>query len=110
MSETEAHAHRHPIEDWPFGDAPTTAVFTSSQVFQSNAPILLVFHDHDGEWQLLHGPVTEGDECHLVCFGCAFDRDESIGALNALPIGWRASRTTPASPWELEPYEDSDAD
>ena len=110
MSETQAHLHRHLESEWPFGDPIKSSGFTSGQVFSEGAPILLAFHDHDGEWQFLHGPVVEGDECNLICFGCALDRDQSLRSLATLPSGWCASRDTPTSPWQCASYEDSDAE
>ena len=74
------------------------------------APVLLVFHDHDGEWQFLHGATTEQDECRVVCLGCAYEHDNAIGILATLPNGWMAHRDSVDGPWHSEPYEDSDSD
>ena len=107
MRTVQEHSHSFLPNAWPFPDASNTAAFTSSQVL-NGAPILLVTHDHDGEWQFLHGEVTEQDECRLICLGCAYDRDNAIGILAELQGGWMASRASAESTWECEPYGASD--
>ena len=104
MDTVQEHSHNFLPGAWPFSDAVNTAAFTSAQVLDG-APILLVFHDHDGEWQFLHGPVTEQDECRLVCLGCVYDRDNAVGILRDLQPGWMASRSSTTSAWECEPYD-----
>ena len=65
----------------------------------------MVFHDHDGEWQFLHGPVTEDDECKVICLGCIFECDETVGILAEMPSGWMAYRDSIGDAWQSEPYE-----
>ena len=72
--------------------------------------MLVVYHDHDGEWQFLHGDVTDEDECIVICMGCAFERTPTLADLAALPPGWRAARCGIDSPWVSEPYESSDSE
>ncbi len=81
------------------------ACFTSAQVIDGNAPFLVVFHDHEGEWQFLHGEVGEDDECKIICLGCAYSRDQSIGILSDLPAGWMAYRDSVNESWQSEPYD-----
>jgi hypothetical protein len=103
----QEHSHNFLPNAWPFADAVNTTAFASVQVLDG-APILLVFRDHDGEWQFLHGPATEQDECCLICLGCAYDRDRGVGILAGLEPGWMASRSSPTDSWNCEPYESDD--
>lgn len=41
--------------EFPFADAPNTAVFTFCHVLEGKKPILYVAHDRDGDWQFLCG-------------------------------------------------------
>jgi hypothetical protein len=108
MHTVEPHSHEFSGVSWPFDVEPNTAVFSSAQVVRRGAPVLVVYHDHDGEWQFVHGDVTDDDECLLVCLGCAFQRTPSIADLASMPAGWRAERDSIASPWALAPYASSD--
>jgi hypothetical protein len=107
MDIVEEHPHSFLPGSWPFADLTTTAAFTSAHVL-SGHPILLVFHDHDGDWQLLSG--EDDSEGKIICLGCAYDRDNAIGILSDLPAGWMAFRDSVGQAWQCEPYEDSDAD
>jgi hypothetical protein len=104
----EPHSHGFPETDWPFPDPMNMAAFASVQVIRQDAPVLLVYHDHDGDWQFLHGDVTEEDEGLVICLGCAYQRTPAIAELASMPSGWRAERADSHSPWERAPYEDSD--
>lgn len=84
--------------------------YTSTSVLRDGYPILVVFHDHEGDWQFLHGEVSADDECKIICLGCTFARDSSVGFLSDLPLGWKASLKSVNSPWQGEPYEASDED
>lgn len=106
MSTIEPHPHSFPAGSWPFAVSVNTTAFSSAQVVREGAPVLVVCHDHDGEWQFLHGDVTEQDECVLICMGCALQRTPAVAELASLPQGWRASRKDVASPWVSEPYAD----
>jgi hypothetical protein len=68
-------------------------------------PVREVFHDPDGDWQFLCGTTLETADLKLVCFGCMFDRDPSIGGLAALPPSWFATRQAPDYAWAQEEYE-----
>jgi hypothetical protein len=108
MGTVEPHEHGFPVGKWPFKEPINTVAFTSVKVAQEGAPVLLVFHDHDGEWQFLHGNVTDEDKCLLTCMGCAFERTPEIAILANLPSGWYAERTSLDANWVCEPYEDDD--
>ena len=107
MNTVDAHPHDFAESDWPFSVPSNTTAFSSGQVMREGAPVLVVCHDHDGEWQFLHGDVLQDDECLLICMGCAFQRTPAIAALANMPSGWRATRTSVNAPWVTEPYDDS---
>jgi hypothetical protein len=110
MATVQDHPHSFPPDSWPFSEPVNTLAYASMQVLRDGYPVLLVFHDHDGEWQFLHGAVNEQDEGDIVCLGCAYERDNTLGILADLPIGSKAYRESTESSWQCEPYEDSDAD
>ena len=90
---------------WPFADPPNVATITTRQVLQAALPILLVAHDaDDGCWQVLCGTTDDPDDGRVVGLDCLYKRDGSIGMLADLPLGWRAWRTSPTSPWIREPH------
>src|SRR5882724_6215590 len=95
--------HKHQFGTWPFADPANTAVYSTSPVMDKQHPILLVAHNSDGDWQLLCGTTNETADGRVVCLGCLFERDPSIGALSDLPLGWLASRASLNSPWLRAP-------
>ena len=101
-----AHFHKFLENEWPFQEAVNTAAFTTSRVFNENDPVLLVIHDQDGDWQLLCGATTNKKDRLIVCLGCAFEKDRSIGEVADLPLGWKAWRTSRDSPWERAEAKD----
>ena len=103
MATVSDHQHNFLPDAWPFADPDNTLAYTSPQILDG-APVLVVFHDHDGEWQFLHGEVTDQDECKIICMGCAYSHDKSIGVLSDLQPGWMAYRDSADMPWQSEPY------
>ena len=91
-------------QNWPFEDSPNTAVITTCQVTEQNAPILLVSHDaDDGGWQFLAGePLREAD-ARVVAMRRIWALDPSVGQLADLPLGWQAWRASPLDPWRRSP-------
>jgi hypothetical protein len=110
MHTVEPHSHEFPEGGWPFDVEPNTVAFSSAQVVHQGAPVLVVYHDHDGEWQFVHGDVTDDDECLLVCLGCAYHRTPGIAELASMPAGWRAERGFVGGQWTLQPYARSDGE
>lgn len=108
MDLVEPHSHAFQEQAWPFDIPVNTAAYASVQVIRDDAPVLVVYHDHDGDWQFLHGDVSEDDEGVLVCMGCAYQRTPAISLLAQMPSGWRAERTSVAGEWVTEPYPDRD--
>lgn len=105
MDTVEAHPHRFSSAEWPFADPTNAAAFTTNRVLRGRLPILRVSHDFDGDWQFLCGTTTASEDGLVVCLGCVFERDASIGELADLPIGWGAWRDGPGLPWERSANE-----
>lgn len=103
MKTVQAHSHGFPEATWPF-IAPQNALAISTRpVIQDGFPILLVSHDSDGIWQVLCNTTTKEEDCVVVCLGCCFEQDQSIGELSDLPLGWMAERNRPGEQWSRRP-------
>jgi hypothetical protein len=87
--------------DWPFDDPPNLAVITIRPILDGSAWIAFVSHDEDdGGWQF-HGPdKSDASEAMVVALHRVFEKDNSIGALADLPLGWQAWRDSPQAPWQ----------
>lgn len=103
----EMHRHNFSEAQWPFEDAQNLGVLTTIKVLEG-APVLLVTHEHGGDWQILCGTTNSSADGRIVCFGCAFQRNRDIAALADLPRGWHAWRETPTSPWIREAKEEEE--
>jgi hypothetical protein len=101
----DTHPHSFATTDWPFDDPPNVTAISTRPVIEDAHPVLLVTHDEDGDWQILCGTTNEPPDGRIVCLGCAFERDRSIGQLADLPRGWRAWRDSATGPWHREPKE-----
>jgi len=99
------HVHRFEPKEWPFQEASNTVAFTNHRVLRENHPVLLVSHDHEGDWQFLCGGEDPG-ECLIVCLGCAFENDKTVGLVADLPAGWIAWRSSVTERWQREPREE----
>ena len=108
---SEAHGHRFSDAEWPFADPINVAALTTVRVLEDELPVLLVAHDSDdGMWQVLCGTTNDPKHGRIVCLGCLFERDPSIGELADLPLGWSARREGPGRPWHREPWADDEED
>lgn len=87
MDIVEAHAHNFQKSEWPFSDSENAVAFSTVQVFHQGLPILRVSHDHDGDWQVLCSTTTNVKDAIVVCLGCAYQLDKTIGELADLPLG-----------------------
>jgi hypothetical protein len=98
------------MDDWPFADPPSVASITVRQIVRDGHPILLVSHDaEDGSWQFLTGGEFNVADAMLVSLGSMVERDHSLIEVADLPLGWRAWRSVPASPWHREPEQEVSA-
>ena len=95
-----AHFHRFLENEWPFSDAVNTAAFTTKRVVHENHPVLEIKHDLDGDWQILCGTTHSKKNLLIICLGCAFENDRTIGEVADLPLGWKAWRESVDSPWQ----------
>jgi hypothetical protein len=95
-----AHFHKFHDDEWPFQDAVNTAAFTTHRVVNENCPILAVLHEHNGDWQFFSETTTSKKGLLIICLGCVFEKDRTIGEVADLPFGWKAWRETPSSAWE----------
>jgi hypothetical protein len=94
------------MKDWPFEDPVNVTAITTIKVLEEDHPILLVTHDEeDGMWQVLCGTTNDPEDGRIVCLGCLYDRDPTIGELADLPLGWRAWREAIGAPWHCEVRE-----
>ena len=95
--------------EWPFSCEPHTRTYVSRCVVEGGAPIVRVYHSHDGDWQFV-GPVEDPnvDGCKISCFHCIVERDPSVKVLAGLPVGHCALRESPAHNWEWQAYEASE--
>jgi hypothetical protein len=73
---------------------PKLGVFTSTRV-RDGLPVLLVFHDGDGDWQFLSSVEESADEGLHIHVSHLLDNDETLGQLADLPLGWKAWRWSP---------------
>lgn len=102
MDTVEQHEHDFPESEWPFSEPENVAAISTVQVFRRGFPILRVTHDADGDWQILCGTTSDSEDGIVVCLGCAYQHDKSIGELADLPPGWFAWRESVESPWLRE--------
>lgn len=105
MSHVQEHQHSFPASQWPFREPENTAAFTTRPVLEKGLPVLVVSRDEDGEWQFLCGTTTKSSDCMVVCLGCAYQRDLTLGELLDLPTGWQAQREFVGGAWERYPPE-----
>jgi len=94
---------------WPFSVPENTTAFALQDILEKKAPILLVFHDAEGDWQFLDG--REDPDAYGAVVGCLrhfYDLDPSIGELADLPPGWQAWREAPDQPWQREETPDEE--
>lgn len=103
MDTSQGHVHKFAPREWPFASPSNTTAFTNDRVAHEGHPVLLISHDEEGDWQLLCGSEDPG-KCLIVCLGCAFERDRTVGLVADLPVGWKAWRDSVNDPWHREPW------
>jgi len=110
MDTVPAHPHEFLDDEWPFSDPVNAVAITTRQVVREGYEVRRVSHDYDGDWQVLCGTTTDVADALVVCLGCAFQRDRSIGQLAGMPRGWSAWREHYGATWELEQKDPEDDD
>lgn len=94
-----ANLNRVPRE-FPFNESPTLGVYATQEILDLQAPILLVLHDRDGDWQFLPGSdpgLADGVVLHLAHI---VERFPNIHELADLARGWGAERSAAGAPWD----------
>ena len=86
--------------DWPFKEAPNTAVISLARVMDGSNPVLYVVHDEDGDWQFLDGGDVSQEDAATVSLEDIVEHDPSIKSLADLPIGWAAERAAAGQEWK----------
>ena len=93
------------MKDWPFEDSKHVAVITVRQIIKDGQPILYVSHDTEG-WQFLPGTQVSTQDAMVVALTNVVNRDESLGQLADLPLGWVAYRASSDDVWVRHPRPD----
>ena len=92
------------MSDWPFEDAPNTAVITTAGILAGTDPILRVTHDaDDGGWQFLPGREVTSADARIVALSRIRKSDPSVDELADLAEGWLALREHTGAPWRRQP-------
>lgn len=87
---------------WPFHEGKNRAVFTTKPVLWEKAPILLVVHDADGDWQFLCGTTNATADGQIVRLGTILQHDPTLAEVADLPVGWEACREEVGGAWHRE--------
>jgi hypothetical protein len=82
--------------------------YTTVNVLEKAAPIILVTHDLDGAWQFHCGKTLAVEDARVIGLDCALALDSTLADLADLPLGWRATRETAGDPWIREPNPHDD--
>jgi hypothetical protein len=89
---------------WPFIDAPNTAIYTTRDIVEKSNPILIVTHDQDDDaWQFHTTNTACATDAMIAALGEIVFLDPSVAELSDLPIGWMAIRNSNAGPWVRQP-------
>ena len=89
-----------------FSGIDHTAAFVCSHVFSAAAPVRLVVHESDGDWQFLCGQEHAEDELpHVVGIGHLQERDATLTQVVDLEPGWEAYRAGMESGWSRQCIE-----
>lgn len=106
-----SHTHSFDPSEWPFEKSIDSTAYSTKYVVHHGYPILTVAHDREGDWQFLCGTTNDPDDMSIICLGCMYELDRSIGQFNDLPRGWIAWRDSEQDQWQREPMaEDDDED
>lgn len=103
---SSSHKHGFDESTWPFAEPVNAASFTTRHVLDGSRPVLEVFHDQDGAWQILCGTTVEAEDLKLVCLGCMVESHPELALLADLPPGWCVIRSDPSQPWLRDAFEE----
>jgi hypothetical protein len=87
--------------------------FSCKRVVENGAAVLAVYHERDGDWQLLCGGDEHGDETQIVVIHPShlIEKDKTLRRIADLPRGFMATRSAVGSVWTramTEASEDND--
>ncbi|MFG6346460.1 MAG: hypothetical protein K1W35_22935 [Lachnospiraceae bacterium] len=89
--------------DFPFDDAPNTAVITCCHILDHGAPILHVSHDaDDGMWQFLCGACHDESEGRIVSLHYIYTHNSTVAQIARMPCGCMADRETAGRNWDIQ--------
>jgi hypothetical protein len=95
-------------DSWPFDQPRNCAVVVTRKVLDREEPILLVTHDSDDHgWQFIGSSGGTVETGRVIALHEAVELDPSVLQLADLPLGWRAFRDSPTSPWKREAMDDA---
>ena len=86
------------------GERPNAA-FLTGPVHRNALPILLVIHEHDGDWQFLDGGYVDDIDAVAVHIEHVFEKHPDLRLLADLPKGWAAERNSIAGEWRRSPWQ-----
>jgi hypothetical protein len=110
---TRAGAMIDPMNEaaWPFDDPAETPAFVCRHVFARTAPILVVVHEGDGDWQFLcdqdHGE-SSGEQPEVMCLEDVLALDPAVAEIGRIGPGQTATRLSSRDPWQV--HDDLEAD
>jgi hypothetical protein len=81
-------------------------VYVSRAVLESTAPLRLVAHDADGDWQFLSG--SGDDDLLHVPLARVVEHVPEVAAFDDLDQGWIAWRESVDGPWVRQPQPGAD--
>lgn len=76
-----------------------TAAIICCHVLNKEEPILYVFHDEDGSWQILCEKEHETGDAKVVSLKSVFDLDNSVVEVANIPCGYVAERRHKEDDW-----------
>ena len=88
------------MSNWPFADSPDTGVFTTQPVLDG-ARVRDVYHDQDGDWQILCGTTLATEDARIVHFEHLVEMVPSLASLADLPSGWWAGQCDDPRPLRM---------
>jgi hypothetical protein len=92
----------------PSVPAPYPQVLTGPKGGGGGAPLVVVYHRHDGQegWHIFSAYEEEACECRgPTDLASMLALDGSLAEVLDLPAGWLARRGGPGQPWRRQPIE-----
>lgn len=88
--------------EWPFDQAKNCAVYTISQILNSESPIHIVYHDlEDNGWQFLSNIEYSMEDAKIVTLEEITKIDPSVFDVAHIKPGFQAKRSAIGKEWEI---------